>query len=149
MKRVLYFAYGSNLDAEQMEQRCPSARVRFTAELPDHRLGFTYFSRRWRGGAADLLPEQGSSIWGVVYELACAELPLLDGFEAGYHRIGLAVRRTGGRLEDVLSYTVRGEKGSFPPTPAYRDKMLRWGMHWKLPESYLQALRALEVRESG
>jgi hypothetical protein len=148
MKRVLYFAYGSNLDAEQMKQRCPSARMRFTAELPDHRLGFTYFSKRWRGGAADLLPEEGSSIWGVVWELARAELPLLDGFEAGYHRIGLTVRCGDGELQDVLSYTVRGEKGSFPPTAAYRDKMLRWGAHWAFPDDYLDALRALEVRDS-
>jgi gamma-glutamylcyclotransferase (GGCT)/AIG2-like uncharacterized protein YtfP len=147
MKRVLYFAYGSNLDAEQMKDRCPSARMRFTAKLPDHRLGFTYFSRRWRGGAADLLPARGSSIWGVVYELDEAELPLLDGFEAGYHRVGLTVRRGDGQLQQVLSYSVRGEKGSFPPTPAYRDKMLRWGACWEFPEDYLEALRGLEVRD--
>jgi len=149
VKRVLYFAYGSNLDAEQMRERCPSSQMRFTAELRDHRLGFSYFSRRWRGGAADLVPAKGCSIWGVVYELAEAELPLLDRFEAGYQRIGLPVCRDGGELHDVLSYTVRGAKGSCQPTPAYRDKMLRWGRHWNFPDGYLDALRALEVRESS
>jgi gamma-glutamylcyclotransferase (GGCT)/AIG2-like uncharacterized protein YtfP len=149
MSRVLYFAYGSNLDAEQMEERCPSAQLRFTAELRDHRLGFTYFSRRWQGGTADLVPEDGCSIWGVVYELAEEELPLLDGFEAGYHRIGLTVRRGNGEQQEVLSYTVRGEKGAFPPTPAYRDKMLRWGRHWEFPDSYIEALGALDVNDSA
>ena len=47
MSRVLYFAYGSNLDPEQMASRCPSARVAFLARLADHRLDFTYFSTRW------------------------------------------------------------------------------------------------------
>jgi len=148
MKRALYFAYGSNLDAEQMGERCPSSQMRFTAELRDHRLGFTYFSKRWQGGAADLIPEQGCSVWGVVYELACAELPLLDRFEAGYHRVALTVRRHDGELQDVLSYTVRGEKGKFHPTPTYRDKMLRWGRNWSFPDGYLESLGALEVSAS-
>ncbi len=148
MNRVLYFAYGSNLDAEQMKTRCPSSQACFTAELRDHRLGFTYFSKRWKGGTADLVPEGGCSIWGVVYQLAEIEVPLLDRFEAGYHRVGLTVRTDDGELHDILSYAVRGEKQSFRPTPAYRDKMLRWGKHWSLPDAYLEFIRTLEIRES-
>ena len=41
----LYFAYGSNLDAEQMKARCPTARPLRTARLADHRLGFTHYSK--------------------------------------------------------------------------------------------------------
>ena len=31
MSRTLYFAYGSNLDAEQMRERCPASRTLFRA----------------------------------------------------------------------------------------------------------------------
>src|SRR5512134_290776 len=65
----LYFAFGSNLDADQMGERCPGAHARFAARLPEHRIGFTYPSRRWGGGAADILPAAGQSVWGLVWEL--------------------------------------------------------------------------------
>src|SRR5436309_7522291 len=47
---MLYFAYGSNLDPEQMSARCPSHRVIGLAELKEHRLVFPLFSPRWGGG---------------------------------------------------------------------------------------------------
>lgn len=37
-----YFAYGSNLDAAQMERRCPGSQYRGKAFLPKHRMAFTH-----------------------------------------------------------------------------------------------------------
>jgi len=54
MSRLLYFAYGSNLDADQMRERCPGGLVRFRARLQAYQLGFTHYSARWRGGAGGL-----------------------------------------------------------------------------------------------
>ena len=148
MSRTLYFAYGSNLDADQLSERCPSSRGLFRAKLQHHRLDFTHFSSRWVGGAADVLPHSGSVVWGVLYELDEAELELLDRFEGGYDRIALWVEDDSGRSHRAVSYTVR-EKHSFRPTETYLGKMLRWGEHWQLPRSYLDALRALAVGEAG
>jgi hypothetical protein len=38
---MLYFAYGSNMNWQQMQDRCPSARFFGVALLPDHKLAFT------------------------------------------------------------------------------------------------------------
>ena len=62
MPPLLYFAYGSNLDADQMRTRCPTARAVSQARLPDHRLAFTHPSRRWRGGSADIVPAAGQAV---------------------------------------------------------------------------------------
>jgi gamma-glutamylcyclotransferase (GGCT)/AIG2-like uncharacterized protein YtfP len=135
----LYFAYGSNLDAEQMRARCPSARGLDRAALADHRLEFTHYSTRWQGGAADVVPAPGSTVWGVVYEMGPGDFAKLDHFESGYDRIELEVDAPGlGRLR-VTSYTVR-DKGAFPPHPVYLEKMLRWGARWRLPGVYLAEL---------
>jgi hypothetical protein len=74
MSSVLYFAYGSNLDVEQMLERCPSSRALMRACLREHRLEFTHLSRRWGGGAADILPQAGTDVWGGLYQLERPEL---------------------------------------------------------------------------
>ncbi len=142
MSRTLYFAYGSNLDADQLSQRCPSSKGLFRAVLRHYRLDFTHFSSRWVGGAADVLPHSGAVVWGVLYELDEADLDLLDHFERGYDRIALWVEDDSGHSHRAVSYTVR-EKHSFRPTEIYLEKILRWGERWRLPPTYLEALRAL------
>ena len=124
-----------------MATRCPSARPLCRARLHDHRLDFTYFSSHWRGGAADVVPWFGESVWGGIYELSQDELPLLDRFEGGYERVILSVVDDEGLQHRVLSYRVL-TKRSFRPTDVYLRKMLRGGETWKLPSDYLSRLRA-------
>ncbi len=97
-RELRYFAYGSNLDAEQMSERCPSSRALFRARLDGYRLDFTHLSRRWGGGAADVVLHSGEWVWGVVYALDADEVALLDRFESGYHRLHLPVRDEDQRL---------------------------------------------------
>jgi gamma-glutamylcyclotransferase (GGCT)/AIG2-like uncharacterized protein YtfP len=135
----LYFAYGSNLDGRQMRERCPSSLPLCRARLPHHGIDFTYYSSRWQGGAADVLPRSGDHVWGVVYQLDSADLATLDRFESGYDRIAVEVLDDRGRLHRTLSYTVRS-KGSFAPSEVYLDKILRWGERWRFPQAYLERL---------
>ncbi len=146
MSRILYFAYGSNLDASQLAERCPGSRGLFRACLRHHRLDFSYFSSRWVGGAADVVPHSGDEVWGAVYELDASELSTLDRYERGYDRILLSVIADDGPRA-VVSYTVR-EKLCFRPTDIYLDKMLRWGEHWQLPAGYLERLRRVRVQRA-
>lgn len=144
MSRVLYFAYGSNLDAEQLAARCPSARGLHRASLADHRLDFTHFSRRWRGGAADVVAERGARVWGALYALELDDLTRLDAFEGGYDRLVLSVATDSAPRVEVTTYTVRS-KGLHAPSREYLDKMLRWGSHWELPSAYLRSLRGVRA----
>ncbi len=123
-----------------MARRCPSARPLFRAQLRDHRLDFTYFSSHWAGGAADVVPCFGESVWGGIYELSQDDLPLLDRFEGGYERVLLSVVDDTGTQHPVLSYRVLAKR-SFRPTDVYLRKILHWGETWKLPSDYLSRLR--------
>ena len=139
MSNLLYFAYGSNLDADQMRERCPNSRILFRARLLHHRLDFTHYSTRWSGGAADIVPEDGGLVWGVIYTQV--DLVRLDRFEGGYERVSLEVLDDDDRLHDAVSYSVR-EKGQFAPGDAYLEQLLHWAQRWEFPEAYLSQLPA-------
>ena len=142
--RLLYFAFGSNLDREQMTRRCPGSTAQFVARLDGHRIAFTHLSTRWGGGAADVIPAAETEVWGVVYALDSSHLERLDGYEAGYRRTALRVRGLDGGAHQVTSYSAK-QKGEYLPSRIYLDKMLHWGSHWDFPVEYLRQLRAFDV----
>jgi hypothetical protein len=141
MSRVHYFAYGSNLDEAQMRARCPSSSALFPARLPHHRLEFTHFSSRWRGGAADVVPHFGGAVWGLVYALDDVDVVRLDRLEGGYDRVLLDVLDCPEAVRRVVTYTVR-RKGTFRPTPVYLEKMVGSAESWSFPAEYVDYLRS-------
>ena len=80
-KLVLYFAYGSNMDADQMIERCPSTRYVGTAVLPKHRLAFTGYSAARKGAVATVLRHRRHEAHGIVWLISQADLLKLDRFE--------------------------------------------------------------------
>lgn len=70
-----YFAYGSNMLAEQMQDRCPGSTPRGLAHLDDH--AFLINER----GVATVVPDHGSVVRGVLWDVSEAHISALDGFE--------------------------------------------------------------------
>jgi len=68
-----YFAYGSNLNVEQMKFRCPKAKLIKTAHLPDWRLVFR--------GVADVEPFEGLSVPGALWAVTEECEKSLDQYE--------------------------------------------------------------------
>jgi gamma-glutamylcyclotransferase len=91
-RTLLYFAYGSNLDVEQMVARCPGAVVVGTAVLPRHRLAFTGYSRGWDGAIATVVPANDSAVSGLLYQIPVRSMPPLDLYE-GHPMLYCRVRR--------------------------------------------------------
>ena len=67
MKDRYYFAYGSNMNLEQMKYRCPAAEVVENVRLEDYRLAFR--GRAPGNGVATVLPEKGSCVEGVLWKI--------------------------------------------------------------------------------
>jgi len=82
---MFYFAYGSNLDWEQMRNRCPSASFFCVAVLPGCRLDFTHYSeaRNRNCWVADIVADVNEKVWGVVYCIDKSDIGNLDKHE-GY-----------------------------------------------------------------
>ena len=151
---MLYFAYGSNMDPQQIRQRCPSSRFISTAILRDHRLAFTLRSKRRRCGVANVLPANGQEVHGILYRInRRRDWDVLDAAE-GYK----SIRRRGNRYRKkllrvyrlgypdvVLSWVYLGtvENASPPPSSAYLSQMLAGADYWGLPKTYRKFLAGL------
>jgi cation transport regulator ChaC len=76
-----YFAYGSNLDRDQMSKRCPDARPADVAFLDGWQIAFGGHSPRWDGPPATIIEESGATVPGLLYEISWRELEILDHYE--------------------------------------------------------------------
>lgn len=83
-KDVWYFAYGSNLNVEQMKRRIGERKAERKAVLKNYRLTFNGCSTKWGNrGVADIEKIEGSSVKGVIYRISEEQLDWLDKCE-GY-----------------------------------------------------------------
>lgn len=156
-----YFAYGSNLDPQQMSRRCPGATVVGLAELRDHRLTFPLTSHDWGGGVASVGVAHGESVWGAVYELTDGHLAALDRYE---QYVGPGDQHNLYDRETVSVQLVRADDGSFPrrlhawiylarsanpspPSRRYLDAILAGARHHRLPDEYVARLAATPVQD--
>ena len=67
MENPFYFAYGSNMNLDQMEFRCPAAVVKENVRLDGYRLAFC--GRHPGCGVATIMPEKGSHVDGVLWKI--------------------------------------------------------------------------------
>ena len=141
---VKYFAYGSNLDLPQMKRRCPSSKLISKGSLSGYRLTFNIFSSGWGGGVADVIQDQGSKVWGLVFELSDTDLERLDRYE-GYHkdwtslyeRWKTVIDTPNGQVSDVWVYTVVEKQKFVKPTPEYLQIIKDAAVKWNFPKAYL------------
>jgi len=156
---MLYFAYGSNMQFDQMRERCPSARFVCAARLKDHRLAFTRLSKNRQCGVADVLPSTGADVWGAVFQIDETEIGALDkseGYRPGRPRIENAYERSEVHVERVGEgkealavwiYTVATKmKPNLKPSQEYKQLILDGGRMWHLPALYIQQLEAIETQ---
>ena len=133
--RILYFAYGANLDIRSMELRCPGHRRIGRAVLKDYRLMFK--------GVADVEPAHGHQVHGALYEITPEHLHALDRFE-GYPR--LYIRRQVQVVTDedatiqATIYQMSKRDGYSPPLKGYLNTILSGCRQWGIPEEYIQTI---------
>lgn len=156
---MLYFAYGSNMDWAQMQKRCPSATFVCIARASQSRLAFTHLSLGRKCGVADMVPSKGDVVWGAVFQIDETEIGALDkseGYQPGrlrernsYERIELHVFREGkdGEPLSVWTYLVVKKLDPNPkPTAEYKLLIVEGARRWRLPETYIQQLEAIEAQ---
>ncbi|MFY9268738.1 MAG: gamma-glutamylcyclotransferase family protein [Candidatus Manganitrophaceae bacterium] len=149
---MIYFAYGSNMDHEQMASRCPDFKVIGMGCLPHYTLAFTRWSRSWNSGTADILPEQGKEVWGILYDLTLEDLKRMDKFADyphSYIRQDLPVVTAGGTHASplpALTY-VAIRQGVFLPSKGYLDRMVQGAEKNKLPGEYIHFLKSFQTHD--
>ena len=140
---VAYFAYGSNLDGDQMVARCASARLVGRATLRHYALAFGGFSQGWGGAVATVLPARGGRVEGLVYEIAATEVRRLDRYEGHPFAYGreqrLVVDERGARRRVTLYVQPSHDFEPGSPPSKYLDVLVHAYRHHGFDLAALEA----------
>lgn len=165
MSSRLYFAYGSNLDFNQMAARCPNAEYVGIATLKDHVLKLD------SAGYATVVAQPGAHVQGALWNLDRCDEAKLDGFEGVetgcYHKEDITVDFVGKHDQDdvIYGYQERSAAGvsldaliylsDRPPfgnatfRPEYLDRVRNGAENLRLDGATLGQIRRFDIVENA
>ena len=151
-RKLYYFAYGSNMNAIQMHERCSKSKVIAIARLANYRVGFFGHSEIWDGGQESVVSDPGHDVWGVVYEIDNPDMEKLDNCQdvrmdgnGSYFHYPARVHGLDGQTYTVLLYKKDFLGEPKKPSKPYLDFIIA-GAEEKLPAEYIEELRAIESK---
>ena len=134
----LYFAYGSNMDRAAMAARCPASQPFGLGRLARHRFVVT------REGYASVLRDPRRTVWGLVWDIAFADMPALDRYESvatGLYAKTVQPVLTARGPRRALVYVARSTVPGVP-RPDYMEGVVAAAAEAGLPEAYRRELEA-------
>ena len=116
-----YFAYGSNMDVQQMAVRCPDATVLCVVKLPGHKFLINTH------GVATVVPAKNRVVHGVLWEISKRDEGNLDRYEGVaskfYRKAMVRVRMKNGNETEALIYFASDEQPGIP-RPGYLEQVI-------------------------
>jgi len=154
-----YFAYGSNLNEEELRAWCrdrgfeyPFVKALSRAYLPDREPVFDFYSPPRGGGALNIVPRPGQLVPGALFQVrngagtepdGWAVLDRKEGAPSAYDRSRVFVLTEDGGQVEAVTYVVRPERretSPVPPTPEYLESVRTGYRAFGLPEANLDAV---------
>jgi len=132
-----YFAYGSNLDTEQIAKRTPYAKFVGRVALKNYKLTFVTYNYTWKGGVANIEPSEGDVVYGILWHFTDDMLTKMDRYEGHPHKY---VRH------DVQVQNLSSNTNGLPQelTAAAYEIQNKWDVHKFYPsgENYYEQIKA-------
>ena len=139
--KTVYFAYDSNMWAEQVHERCPNACPLGIARLDGYRFLIN------EPGYATITPHSNGFIYGVLWHLSPSDERALDGFEkveSGFYcKETVTIQDTPLTTREVLTYIASNDEPG-PPAPRYLVKILTGAREFGLPQAYQRILASFQ-----
>lgn len=142
IKRVIYFAYGSNMcKRELIEKKRIKYHSASKALLENYR--FIYNKKSTKDGTAKANIEEceREKVWGVCYEIDEDDFTKLQGIEKGYETLNVMITLENYQ-NDVSAKTFKAKSkfkvNSIAPSEDYRQKILKGAEEWDLPKEYIE-----------
>jgi gamma-glutamylcyclotransferase (GGCT)/AIG2-like uncharacterized protein YtfP len=148
---AVYAAYGSNLDPEQMHERCPHSPCRATGWLEGWRLTFGGEDLGWEGALATVVEDPGSRVFVMLYDVETYDEATLDEIEFAttglYRKIRVRVATLDG-IQLAWLYVLAGYEGGLP-SARYLGVMADAAERAGAPADYVAELRSRPCRTVG
>jgi gamma-glutamylcyclotransferase (GGCT)/AIG2-like uncharacterized protein YtfP len=148
---ALYAAYGTNLDPEQMRERCPHSPSRGPGWLVGWRLTFGGEEHGWEGALATVVEDPGDQVFVMIYDVPPQDESALDRWESAdsglYRKIRVRVQTLNGE-ELAWLYILDGYEGGVP-SARYLGLMADGAEKAGAPRDYVTSLRARPCRTVG
>lgn len=122
----LYFAYGANLNLNDMAYRCPLAEPVQSLKLKNWQLAFN--------GVATVQPKEGAVVYGALWKITdnCEDsLDIFEGYPYLYNKVYLE--------QDGMEFMVyvMNDDNPAPPSRHYLNTITEGYKHWSLPTAEL------------
>ena len=148
---VWYFAFGANMhDSVFCGKRAMAPRAWRPGRVRGYRLRFNLEGRpKGRAAPANIVPEPGSEVWGVLYRVTRRQLVWLDHTEVvpGWkyrHLWTEAEDRAGNRLAPAVTYIADGGDTDGRPSRRYLALLREGARAHDLPGHWVRLLEAIE-----
>jgi len=149
---MLYFAYGSNMNEDELKRIKVSILKAEKAFLKNHKIALTLHAKTRGGGVLDILPPD-DVVEGVLYELNDGDRSKVDAKEGvtvnAYEPILVDIETEDGKvLSGVLTYKVCRKEDPPQASEEYKRSVLKGACDHGLSEEYRAKLKAsLEKRD--
>jgi len=151
MKKLKYFAYGSNMSSMRLKARVPSAAVIGTGVLRGHRLVFHKVSNDG-SGKCDVTESESDDVMGVLYEINEIEKLALDrveGLNHGYDEKAINVQLASGEVVSAVTYFATNTDPGLRPYTWYKRHVLEGAREAKLPSDYTSEIEKISAIEDS
>lgn len=142
-----YFAYGPNMNGEELNRKGVYFTTRTGAKLKGYKLVFNKYSTKVPGeGKINLIKDVNSTIEGALYEIPTTEIKKLDvayGYPLHYQRQKLKIFLKSGEEMEATVYIAKEDmiEEGLKPRKAYVGLML--SANDILSPEYIQFLKSI------
>ena len=143
MKETYYFAYGSNMNLDQMAYRCPNSTVAGTAMLKGYELQFRHHATVEQNADAEVPV--------LLWELDSQDERFLDKYEGWpkYYRKESITLELNGESVEAMVYIMNGDRPLESPTAQYYDIIEQGYRENGLNTSYLETALAEAIQSEN
>lgn len=131
---MLYVAYGSNMNLEQMNFRCPNSKIVGVGKLNGWKLVFNVHADIIKGNKKDYVPVVA---WDIADE-DWYRLDMYEGYPMYYVKEDVDVIFNNKEKKKAIVYVMAdGRKGISPPTKGYFDGIIEGCISNRIDVEYL------------
>ena len=131
---MLYFSYGSNLNHQQMKNRCKDSKYIKKFFLKGYNLIFCSYNRRY--GVANLAKKSDSIVPGGIWKISTSDEKQLDNYEGFPFNYTKYFFKLNG--EKVMFYIMKSQHSFKPPLSQYVDIINQGYKDCNLDREYLK-----------